>query len=143
MKRHKALSKFSSDHHSGLNMAKTLKSGANTSDAQLEYLKNKLVHFFKTDLENHFDEEEKYLAPLLKDNPMIIRMCDDHQKMKSLFNSVLDVNGTELKEYLISFGEILDSHIRFEERELFPMIEKTLSEEQLAEIGRLIQKQKI
>lgn len=72
---------------------------------------------------------------------MIIRMCEDQSKMRNLSNSILTANDDELREYCISFGEILDSHIRFEERELFPMIEKTLSEEQLAEIGMQIEKQ--
>jgi hemerythrin-like domain-containing protein len=37
---------------------------------------------------------------------------------------------------LRSFGILLDAHIRFEERELFPLIESTLSAGTLSEIEK-------
>jgi hemerythrin-like domain-containing protein len=141
MKRHSSLALLSSDHQHGLVVAKLLKSVHNTEDFGLKDIKDKLIKFYKSELLNHFAEEEKYLVPPLRDNPLIKRMCEEHSVLKSLYELIIAGND-KLRENLISLGDFLDSHIRFEERELFPMIEKSLPEEELAEIGRKIRIEK-
>lgn len=133
MKRHQSLASLSSDHHHGLNMARMLRSakrekGADSAEAYL-----KLREFYDSELKEHFSEEEEILVPYLRSNEMIIRMCDEHAQLHKLYDSLNTT--TDLNTTLIRFGELLDSHIRFEERELFPMIENTLPEEKLIEIG--------
>ena len=49
------------------------------------------------------------------------------------------VNETNLEQALNSLGEYLDKHIRKEERQLFPLIERHCSEKQLIEIKDLFQ----
>ena len=67
-------------------------------------------------------------------------MLYEHRKLEGLYNKI--VNGTEKwtlrqqRDKLNLFGELLDLHIRFEERELFPMIENELSEEELIKLGK-------
>jgi hemerythrin-like domain-containing protein len=142
MKRQKYLASLSSDHHHGLRIAKLLKSAKDASGAEQENIKNKLTGFFKNELKKHFEEEESFLVPPLKDNPLIMQMCEEHKKLNELFNLITASKADELKEKLISFGSLLEAHIRFEERELFPMIEQTLSEEILTKICRQIEKGK-
>ncbi len=140
MKRHKALSLLSSDHHHGLRFAKKLRSANDDTDSAVKKIFNEFTTFYKSQLLNHFEEEEKYLAPALENNPLILKMFNDHKKMNEMFGSLS--KSSNLKVELYSFGKFLEGHIRFEERELFPMIENTLSDDMLQEIGRQIEKRK-
>ncbi|HEY3251004.1 MAG TPA: hypothetical protein VGK25_07785, partial [Ignavibacteria bacterium] len=78
------------------------------------------------------------LAARLPNNPLIIRMCEEHRKMNEMFTALSKSNN--LKEDQIFFGNFLENHIRFEERELFPSIENLLSEDELQNIGMQIEK---
>jgi hemerythrin-like domain-containing protein len=110
----------------------------NTVGAKETY--NKLAEFYNNELVKHFQEEESILVPRLIDNALILRMCDEHNKLREIFAYL----GTsdDIENTLISFGKLLESHIRFEERELFPMIESTLPEDTLVEIGNMIKVKK-
>lgn len=133
MKRHYSLASLSSDHHHGLSIAKMLSSPERLQAEGTAGAYKKLADFYNNELVKHFREEETCLVPPLKDNAMIMRMCAEHNKLHEIFASL---NPTEdMENTLISFGRLLESHIRFEERELFPMIESTLPEETLIEIG--------
>ncbi|MEO8514449.1 MAG: hemerythrin domain-containing protein [Ignavibacteria bacterium] len=137
MKRHSSLALLSSDHQHGLVIARLLQLAGKVEISGLKGLKDKLIAFYQSDLEIHFAKEEKYLVPPLKETQLIKKMCADHLQIKKLFN-MISASDNNLSDNIISFGNFLDSHIRFEERELFPMIEKTLSEKQLEQIGRNI-----
>jgi hemerythrin-like domain-containing protein len=135
MKRHPSLKKLSSDHHHGLVYSKKLISAAGKTLAEAEEIFEMFSHFFNSELHDHFAEEENYLTPYFKNNPLIERMQAEHKNMKAVFD-VLKIEGSNLREGLAAIGKMLNDHIRFEEKELFPMIEKTLSESELDEIGK-------
>src|SRR5690242_7461392 len=116
MKRQKYLAKLSSDHHLGLRIAKLLKSAKDVSGPELEGINSKFTFFYKNELLKHFGEEESFLASPLKDNPLIMQMCEEHKRINELFNSITASKADELKEKLVSFGSFLEAHIRFEER---------------------------
>ncbi|MCI0450364.1 MAG: hemerythrin domain-containing protein [Chlorobi bacterium] len=90
-------------------------------------IKEKFLIFYETKLLAHFSEEEKILVHLLPDNPHIIRMCEEHVRMNELYSSI-KTDDSKLGDDLFLFGELLEAHIRFEERELFPLIEQHLTE---------------
>jgi hemerythrin-like domain-containing protein len=143
MKRHKSLLPLSHDHQHGLALALRLKYTkkplSSSPEEEISLLKNELTDKYENVLRKHFLLEEKYLAPGFEENELIKQMLFEHKKLEGLYNKL--VNGTEKwtlrqqRDKLNLFGELLDLHIRFEERELFPMIEKSLSEEQLKELG--------
>ncbi|MBZ0201524.1 MAG: hemerythrin domain-containing protein [Ignavibacteria bacterium] len=136
MKRHESLALLSSDHHQGLSIAKMLRSKERIKALGTEAVYNKLSDFFHNELTGHFSEEENFLAPWLRDNLLIKRMCREHNELRRIFVSMSAAG--DLENTLQSFGELLESHIRFEERELFPMIESTLPESTLIRIGSSI-----
>jgi len=140
MKRHKSLALLSSDHHHGLNIAKMLSTREGINSIGTEDACKKLADFFNNELVNHFSEEETFLVPPLKDNELIKRMCEEHNKLRGIFASLGSVDN--LKNTLLTFGNLLEKHIRFEERELFPMIESTLPESTLIRIGNSIKLRK-
>jgi len=134
MKRHPSLKKLSSDHHQGLVYSKKLISAAAKTEAEAEEIFVMFAKFFNGELQDHFTEEENHLTPYFINNPLIERMQAEHKNMKAAFEA-LNTGGSDLKAGLADLGEMLNDHIRFEEKELFPMIENTLSESELEEIG--------
>jgi hemerythrin-like domain-containing protein len=136
MNRHEALAILSSDHHKGLSMAKLLRSAKDSPANIIEYIYLKFKEFFETELAEHFSEEESILVPPLKDNELIIRMVDEHAKMREMLSLLKTAESKSSS--LAELGVYLAKHIRFEERELFPMIENTLTEEKLQEISKMI-----
>jgi len=140
MKRHQSLALLSTDHHHGLNIAKLLISRERINTLGTDKAFHKLADFFNNELIKHFSEEEDFLVPVLRDNVLIKRMCTEHIKLREIFASLNSAD--DIENTLISFGKFLESHIRFEERELFPMIQSTLPEKTLIEIGNLIKVKK-
>ena len=63
------------------------------------------------------------------------QMLAHHAQIRGLVMELSDEGrkGTVRPETLKSIGELLETHIRLEEREVFPMIEKVLPEEGLKE----------
>ena len=141
MKRHSALHKLSHDHHHGLILANLIKKNApkyknlpNTIDGKVEHT----IYFYNTELVKHFHNEEEILFPSAKGkgeslDKLIKEIILEHKKIKSLVDLLKTTNNYE--EALDELGNLLESHIRKEERELFPVIEKVLSATELEQIA--------
>ena len=119
---------LSREHHDALVFLLRLKQGlknGTTSSLMADYIK----WFWTNNLKHHFDQEEKLLLPALNDaNELATRLKNEHQTIRSLISK-------ELNEVEIAlFSESLNAHIRFEERELFPYIEKRISIDELNDI---------
>ena len=140
MKRHPALHPLSHDHHQGLILAQQLKKGApqyKGMPSTLEEKKNYTISFYNNELIKHFEDVEKILFLLAKNRSpeidvMITEIVDEHRKMENLVNEIQETN--DLENVLNELGWLLEKHIRKEERELFPAIEKLLTEGELSEL---------
>ena len=140
MKRHPALHPLSHDHHQGIILAQQLKKGApqyKGMPSTLEEKKNYTISFYNNELIKHFEDEEKILFLLAKNRSpeidvMITEIVDEHRKMENLVNEIQETN--DLENLLNELGWLLEKHIRKEERELFPAIEKLLTEGELSEL---------
>lgn len=85
----------------------------------------RVIRAFADELEPHFQIEEQSLLPLLtgaETRPLVQRTLADHQQLRAL----LDGLRRNDSEALSSFGKGLSAHVRFEERELFPVLESLL-----------------
>lgn len=134
LKRHKALQPLSRDHHHGLLLSWKIRSGFN-KNIETERIKVYVDWFFKTHLIPHFELEETHIFPLLDENDDLIkRALADHRRLKRLFNEQEDI-----QKSLHKIEEELEQHIRFEERILFPEIQKIATENQLAFIEKIHQ----
>jgi hemerythrin-like domain-containing protein len=144
MKRHKSLYPLSHDHQHGLALALKLKYPkrqlSSSIEVEIHSLRNEMADKYENVLKKHFRKEEQYLIPGFEDNNLMIRMLFEHKMLEGLYNKIISNSKgwkpEQQREKLNLFGELLDLHIRFEERELFSMIENTLSEEQLEELGK-------
>lgn len=114
MKRSPALEPFSRDHNRGLILARALMLGHAQAVRAFEQA-------WDQELLDHFEEEERLLGPLA--NPdQADQMRVEHSLIRSLKQG--------LPESSVQLGETLEAHIRWEERELFPAIEASLSDEE-------------
>lgn len=139
-KRHEALIPLSHHHHHALVIALKLKrAGTEESKLTLEEIKEETLAFWKEGGEAHFREEEEVLLPAFAkvapvDTPDISQMLIDHVVIRAGMSQLEDMD-QELIPLMRVLGERLTTHIRLEERHIFPMIEKALSETQKAQIA--------
>ena len=144
MKRNPALYTLSHDHHQGLILAQQLKKGApqyKGMPSTLEDKKEYTLSFYKTELVKHFQDEEEILFPAVKNkndelDRKIAEIISEHRKMESLIKDLEETD--QLQNVLDELGQLLEKHIRKEERELFVEIENVLTEEELQVISEEI-----
>lgn len=132
MKRHPALRELSSEHHRALVLA-TRAQRATPDEAATRALAAEAVRLFADELEPHFQQEESGLLVELKAagcDTAARRTHAEHTELRELAGQ-LSVSPSALPR----FGERLAAHIRYEERELFPLAEATLAPEALDRIG--------
>lgn len=135
MKRTPELTPLSHDHHQALFLAHRLRRAEEPNDANTA-----LLRFWRTHGRRHFEIEEGILLPAWfaldagADHVMAARVSAEHLTIRAFVRRA-GSKGVELIE-LQKAGELLAAHVRFEERELFPLIEERLDAEALAELGR-------
>lgn len=86
---------------------------------------------FTRELEPHFQAEESALLPALKsagEIELVRRTLTEHEELRRLANLLKAKDVTSVRH----FGEALEAHVRFEERELFALAESVLAPEALA-----------
>lgn len=146
MKRHPALAHLSREHHGALILAKLLQNDAPVYKGLPTDTFGKAAYalkFFKEALVQHFQAEEKALALVLGQNAeldlMVRTISTEHQSIYLLFESMNE--NAHLAVQLDTLGNMLEKHIRKEERELFPLIQEICSEELMLAIDKLLSTQ--
>ena len=126
MKRLSELRDLSDDHHSGLVLARRCKQAGRTdSGISFEPIWERVLDAFASHLEPHFQIEEQHLLPALEaigEDALASRIRDDHRALREFCQSV-----TISRELIERFGALLESHIRYEEREVFGPTQDRLS----------------
>jgi hemerythrin-like domain-containing protein len=136
MKRSRALSPLSHQHHQGLFVALKLKraDAATAAEARRAFL-----DFFRREGAQHFRLEEERLLPAFArhgsvDDPAVVRVLTEHVDLRRRGED-LETGSEPDPAELHALGERLESHIRHEERVLFPMIEDALPAEELERLA--------
>ena len=135
MKRAPELRALSEDHHHGLVLARKARlAGAGEGTATPGEVWTQVLEAFETELEPHFRIEESLLAPALEaagETPLVGRLLEEHAALRELVGP----ESPRTPATLGRFGEVLEKHIRFEERELFEAAQRILSAEQLRAVA--------
>lgn len=113
LKRHHTLRLFSRDHYRGLVQAQHLIKAAAGNAMDRRKALAEFLDAWGCEIEPHFDDEERLLADLADDDNRR-RLVDEHRRR-------VDPGAAWVR----NLGEMLNAHIRWEERELFPAIEST------------------
>ena len=134
MKRHSALVPLSRDHHHALVIARVLRRA--TPGTAAEAARAFLVQW-EDEERVHFRVEEEVLLPAYAargdaGHPVVVRVLVDHLQIRCDAERV--AAGAPL-EVLHELGERLAAHVQLEEHQLFPLIERTLSEPELGTLG--------
>ena len=135
IKRSKNLVTLSKDHHDGLLIAWKVRQGLrlNISNTRLS---NFIVNQFNTHLHPHFVEEEQLLfSKLPSSDELRIKAEDQHAAIRQMI-AAFDSAPESSTEDLANFANLLDDHIRLEERQLFPHLEKVVAPDELDLIGK-------
>ena len=135
MKRHTALIPLSHDHHHALVAARRLRRGADSAEPAKEAAA--FLSFFATETVPHFREEEELLFPHVVNREeareLIIAALLDHQRLHAFAAQLSAVlrSGRADPVVMHALAELLEAHVRREEQELFPLIERLLTGEAL------------
>ena len=143
MKRHPALIPLSRDHHGGLVQALRVRRAATNGDASARLAAaREFVEFFRNEERVHLRDEEEELFPLflrhVQPQPALLRQARLQHMQLEGFARKLDIAvaaGIVDRETLDAAGELLDAHIRLEERQLFPLIEELVPGDELQRLG--------
>ena len=145
MKRAAELRELSDDHHQGLVQARRLRKAAAGEGARLlEEAGRVFLEFWQRETSGHFRREEEVLLPVLArygqdvlSRGPVVEMLTQHARIRGLVMQLSDeyADGNLRPETLGEIGELLEAHIRLEEREVFPMIEEVLPEAALQEVA--------
>ena len=126
-------------------MRRAAESPAEKRDAAVERQADKFIAFWHKTGIVHFREEEEILLPTyaryarLDQDAGIMRLLADHAEIRA---AVQDFEQRRAKKIPIEaaamahLAKLLHDHVRFEENDVFPRIERMLGEENLDAMGR-------
>lgn len=141
-RRHDSLIPLTHDHHHTLAQARRLKDVANSEDqTERRNLVNDFVNFYLGNALRHFHEEEElFFAPLVDDpkaGDLVIRAVSDHLRLHAMVRKVKRQlsDGTIDSELIGRIATLLTEHVRFEEQQLFPLVEVLVPEQELVELA--------
>jgi hemerythrin-like domain-containing protein len=140
-RRHESLIPLSREHNHGLMLCLRVRRmlGLPSVDETLVCdTAADIAQFVATDLAAHFQAEEEVLFPAMRgfsEVPLINELVSEHRELEALAKRLSELKAKELVGALGRFADLLESHIRKEERALFPLYERLVSEEAAAEIG--------
>lgn len=143
MKRHESIAPLSREHHAALILAQLLKKDAPVYKGLPTVASEKVVYalnMFNDELKEHFRKEELIIERAKHCHEDILKLGNEiiteHQQLTGYF---LGLNkATDTEDALNTLGIALETHIRKEERLLFPLIQEHCSEDLMKELGVLL-----
>ena len=144
--RHPSLIPLSHDHHHGLALALRCRKQAlgqikPMGMAGLRERAEDVVAFYTSNLTAHFRAEEEVLFPGLRSPEsasLIEALESEHGQIRRAVEQIK--TGSGLAKLIFDLGDLLERHIRKEERELFPLFEKLIDPAQAESIGAELKK---
>jgi hemerythrin-like domain-containing protein len=129
MRRNDALIPLTHDHHHALAQARRLAlASASTTDERKDAA-SLFVDFYSRDTLVHFREEEETVFPLVVDRKEaegpLKRLMMDHLRIHGCVRRLTAelAEGDAQPNTMKVLSELLEKHIRFEEKSFFPMVE--------------------
>jgi mannose-6-phosphate isomerase-like protein (cupin superfamily) len=139
VRRHPALAPLSRDHHGALVEALAARRAASADARGRLEAGRRFGAFFAGRAVPHFRAEEEDLFPLLTPGgageppEALARALLEHVRLHALAEAIAGAVAEQAVpgELLARAGELLEAHVRLEERVLFPLIEATVDEARL------------
>jgi len=134
MQRDPSLRCLSSEHHSGLVVARRARKVAGQHAQAQATAWQSIREIFQIELEPHFQREERGLLPVLRvagEVDLVKRTLQEHRSLRWLIIENRPGN-------LSAFAESLTTLIRFEEKELFETAKRVLGSKVLADLAEVL-----
>ncbi|QEC69205.1 hemerythrin domain-containing protein [Panacibacter ginsenosidivorans] len=132
IRRDKAFVSFSRDHHFGLLLVWKIRNDLK-GNMDAKPISEYVLTFFDDNLNQHFKDEESLLFSKLPADDVLRKQAKtEHNKIYLLIESLRENN--EDKELLKEFADLLEVHIRFEERVLFNHLQEKMDTDELEAI---------
>lgn len=141
--RHRSLIPLSHDHHHGLALALRCRKQAlgQMKPAGVGGLRERAEEFRRFvsgSLERHFRAEEQILFPFIsslapESQPLIEELLKEHEQLREYSRRLEEESA--IARLLFDVGDLLERHIRLEERELFPLFENHAAVPETERIG--------
>jgi hemerythrin-like domain-containing protein len=137
MLRDKNLVPLSRQHQHALALCVRIERVSPISESDLIAWQQEIAQHFRTEIRIHFEAEELFVFPaahFAELNPLIRELLEDHLWMRARFAKAeaQRLAAAEISE----FAQRLSRHIRKEERQLFESLQRLMSREELAVMGR-------
>jgi len=139
--RDEALMPLTHDHHHALAAARRLGLAAKGDVDERTARAGDFISFFRTETLQHFREEEETVFPLVVEAPeaeaALRQVMLEHLRIHALVAALrreLDA-GHPSRATMETLGELLQAHVRFEEKVVFPLIESTVDPGELHGLG--------
>ncbi|WP_198265007.1 hemerythrin domain-containing protein [sulfur-oxidizing endosymbiont of Gigantopelta aegis] len=137
MKRIEQLQNLSREHHQSLSLAqKAIKTHEAQNAETIEALCQTIVQDYPLTWMKHFQVEEETIFALFSESKTseVSQLCQlleqEHRQMDVYYEQMKNADYTVLGD----FGILLKKHTRMEERQLFPLLEDVMTEEQLQSV---------
>ena len=137
--RNEQIKKLSREHHSSLLFCWKIRQGLK-NNLQPQRICEYVQYYWQQNLQPHFREEEKILFAPIKDR-QVQSAINEHRQIRRQIEGLANLKKNDMQKSLARIADMVDDHVRYEERTLFPHLEKKLIKEQLKNIGEQIQKQ--
>jgi len=141
MQRHPSLIPISHEHHRALAQALFLRRAAEADAEAREAAVLEYLAFVGAELVPHMGREEANVFPLVlgddEGREVVARLVAEHERLIELSHRLALEQETAATrpETLREIGELLNEHVRLEERVLLPLAERLMSDEDLEAIG--------
>jgi iron-sulfur cluster repair protein YtfE (RIC family) len=133
-RRHESLIPLSREHHYGLLVCLRIHRGLENHKADPVWLSEraeKVIRFFESDLKTHFAVEEEIVFPAMSGieeaGSVIQELIEEHRDIRTFIQRLQRARGPQIAPLLREFADLLEAHIRKEERVLFPCYEQHIS----------------
>jgi iron-sulfur cluster repair protein YtfE (RIC family) len=141
--RHPSLVPLSHDHHHGLALALRCRKQAlgqlkPMGAAGLRERSKEFLEFYQRNLVAHFRAEEEVLFPLLRSLvPPSAAIIDELKRQHDEIRRAMPrlEAGADLAKLIFDLSDLLERHIRKEERELFPLFERHVAKNQAESVA--------
>jgi len=145
VKRSRELSPLSSEHHQALLVAFQLKKAiaghAESAGAprDIDGLVALARRFEESVFLVHIEAEEELLGSHLSAEDGR-RLREEHRELRHLLHEALSTRQDSRRSSLLAFADLLERHVRWEERELFQRCEQAISPADLDTVGHELEK---
>jgi hemerythrin-like domain-containing protein len=140
MKRSRALASLSRDHHHALVVAQQLRRATHATAAEARAA---FLDYWADHGRLHFRLEEELLFPAYAGHgdpqaPVVLRALGDHAIIRHRANVLAAADSAD-PDALEQLGTALAAHVRLEEREVFPLIERVMPKGELDALARALE----